>query len=82
LWLGTDVQEGNIAGRILKIGKSGMFLLVAPQPEVWATNRGYIRIQQTVKIQKYPSTEFLTRVVMCEEVVKRSGRNSEENRKN
>ena len=31
-------------------------------------------------MQKYPSTEFLTIVVMCEEVVKRWRRNSE-NRK-
>ena len=31
-------------------------------------------------MQKYPSTKFLTIVVMCEQVVKRWGRNSE-NRK-
>ncbi len=52
--------------RILTIGKSGTFLLVA-------TNGGYHRIQHARKVQKYPSTEFLTIVVMCEQVVKRGG---------
>jgi hypothetical protein len=68
LWLGTGVRELNIAGGILKIGKSGTFLLVAPQLEVWATNGGYHGIWHTRKVQKYPSTEFLTMVVICEQV--------------
>ena len=42
-----------------------------------ATNGGYHQIQHARKVQKYPSTEFLTIVVMCEQVVKRWRRNSE-----
>jgi len=34
----------NIAGEMLKIGKSGTFLLAAPQPDVWTTIRGCHRI--------------------------------------
>jgi hypothetical protein len=75
-----DEWEIIFAGGILKIGKSGTFLLVASQPEAWAPNVGYHQIQHTLKVQKFPSTEFLTIVVMCEQVVKSWGRNSE-NRK-
>jgi len=74
LWLGTIVQAGKGSFQNRKLGT---FLIVAPQPKVLATNGGYHRIRHTRKVQKYPSTEFLTIVVMYEQVVKRWRRNSE-----